>query len=58
MKRSRRELSINMVIDGFVFNNNQITLFPCFNFIPNAGMGLPKTGFFYCVVRCGDVLPC
>jgi len=32
MKRFRRELSINMVIDGFIFNN-EIMLFPCFTFI-------------------------
>jgi len=30
MKRSRRELSINMIIHRSVFQNNQITLFPCF----------------------------
>jgi len=28
MKSSRRELSINMVIDGFILKNSQITLFP------------------------------
>ena len=33
MKRSRRELSINMVIHRFNLKNNQITLFPCFTFI-------------------------
>jgi len=39
MKRSRRELFIDMVIRKGIFKNNQITLFPCFTFIP-------KTGFF------------
>jgi len=46
MKRSRRELSINKVIDRFIFKDNQITLFTCFTVIP--GRGLPKTGFFFC----------
>jgi len=34
MKRSRRELSIDMVIHKGIFKNNQITLFSCFTFIP------------------------
>ena len=29
MKMPRRELSINMVIDWFIFKDNQITLFTC-----------------------------
>jgi len=33
MKRSRRELSIDMVICRGVYENNQITLFPCFTLI-------------------------
>jgi len=33
-----------MVVDGFIFKNNQITLSPCFTFVPKAGMALPKTG--------------
>jgi len=33
MKRSRRELSIDMLIQGVIFENNQITLFPGFTFI-------------------------
>jgi len=50
MESSRRDLFIDMVIDMFIFKNNQIALFPCFTFIPKAGVGLPKTGFmFYCV---------
>jgi len=50
LKRSRRELSINMVIDRFIFKNSQITVFSCFTFIPKTDMGLPKTGIiFYCV---------
>ena len=48
MKRSRRELSVNVVIHRFIFKNNQITPFPCLTFIPKPGIGLPKTGFFFC----------
>jgi len=49
MKRSRRELSINMVIDRSIIKNNQFTLFTCFTFVPKTDMGLPKTGIiFYC----------
>jgi len=39
-----------MVVDRFIFKNNQVTLSPCFTFIPKPGVGLPKTGVgFYCV---------
>ena len=37
MKRSRRELSIDMAIYMGIFKNNQITLFPCFSFTPKTG---------------------
>jgi len=40
MKRSRRECSVHMVIDWFIFKNNQITLFTYFIFIPKTGMAL------------------
>ena len=44
MKRSRRELSIDILIHRGIFKNNQITLF--------LGIILPKTGAsFSCVVR-------
>jgi len=54
MKRSRRDLSINMVIDRFILKNNQITylftkLFICFTFIPKTGIGLSKTGIIFSV---------
>jgi len=42
MKRSRRELSIDMVIHEGIFENNLLTLFPCFTFIPQTG------GSFHC----------
>jgi len=42
MKRSCRELSIDMVINKDIFKNKQITLFPSFNL--SKQMGLPKTG--------------
>jgi len=32
MKRSRRELSIDMVVHKGIFKNNQITLFLCFTY--------------------------
>jgi len=52
MKSSQRDLFIDMVVDTcrFIFNNNQITLSPCFTFIPKTGVGLPKTGFFFTVL--------
>jgi len=41
MKRSRRELSIVMVVDMGIFKNNRMTtLIPCCTFIPATGMGL------------------
>jgi len=43
MKNSRRELSIDMVVLKDIFNNNQITLFPCFTFIPKTVVSV------YCV---------
>jgi len=46
MKRSRWELSINMVIDRFVFKNNQITFFPCFT-LPETGIELPDQELFF-----------
>ena len=49
MRRSLRELSIDMVINQGIFKNTQITFFPSFTFIPKTDMGLPKTGIsFYC----------
>jgi len=41
-KRSRRELSIDIVVHRGAFKNNQITLFSCFTLIPETGVG------FYC----------
>jgi len=37
MKKSRRELAINMVIDGYIFINDHITLCFCVNFVPKTG---------------------
>jgi len=52
MESSRRDLFIGMVVDRFIFKNNQMTLFPCSTFIPKTRTGLPKTGVsFYCVGR-------
>jgi len=33
-----------MVVDRFIFENDQITLSLCFTFIPKTGVGLPETG--------------
>ena len=50
MKRSRRELFIDMVVDRDISSFNQIMLFPFLNFISKTSMGPPKTGdSFYCV---------
>ena len=43
MKRSRRELAIDMVVHRGIFKFNQITLVLCFTFIPKSG------GNFYSV---------
>jgi len=34
METSRRDLFIDVIFDRFTLNNNQITLSPCFTFIP------------------------
>jgi len=44
IKRSRQELSIDMVIDRGIFKNNQMTLFSLF-FITKTDMGVPNQGF-------------
>jgi len=48
MKNSRRDLFIDMAVDRFIFKDNQITFFPCFD-LHTSVLGLPKTGdSFYC----------
>ena len=49
MDSYRRYLSIDMVVDRFIFNDNQTTLSPCFFFVPKTSVGQPKTGvsFYY-----------
>jgi len=42
MKWSRRELSIDAVIHRGIFKGNQMTLLPCFTFVPKTGVS------FYC----------
>jgi len=37
MKRSRRELSIDMITRRDIFKNNQVTVFPCSIFITKTG---------------------
>jgi len=41
IKRSCRELSINMVIHRFVFKNTRNTLSTCFTLMPETGMEQP-----------------
>ena len=48
MKRSRRKLSVDNVIDRGIFRNNQMILFSWFNFIPKTGKGYLKQGLVYC----------
>jgi len=43
MKRSHRELLIDMVEDVRIFQNNRSALSPCFTFKSKTGMGPPKT---------------
>jgi len=43
MKRSRRELSID-IVDMFIFWSDIIGLRPFFTFVPQTGIGQPKTG--------------
>jgi len=51
MKLPCQELSIDMVIDESISNNNPITFILRFSFILKTGMGLPKTrDYFYCVI--------
>jgi len=48
MESSQRDLFIDMVVDRFIFKNNQITLSPSFTFI-SFDVESPKTGVrFYC----------
>jgi len=52
MESSQRGLFIDVVVERFIFKNNQFTLFPSFTFIPNTGVELPKTGVtFYYVIE-------
>jgi len=52
MNKRVEKLSMNMVIDRFVFNNNQITLFPSFTCIPKTDIELLKTDItLYGVVK-------
>jgi len=37
---SRRDLFIYVIVERFIFKRNQITLSPCFTFIPKTGVHL------------------
>ena len=50
MESSKKDLSNRVVVDRFIFNNNQSALTSCFTFIPITGVRLPHTGVrFYSV---------
>jgi len=51
MESSRKDLFIDMVVERFILKNNQITLLPCFTFIPKTGVGLTKTGVSFYYIR-------
>jgi len=56
IESSRQDLSINRFLTSLhIFKTNHITIFPCFTFIPQTGLGLPKpkVSFYY-----DDFLPC
>jgi len=56
MESSQRDIFIYVIVDWFIFKNNQSTLSLCFTCEPKTGVGLPKTGVsFYCAY-CSAVL--
>ena len=50
IKSSWRDLFIDVVVDRFIFNNNQITLSPCFTLLPKTVVGLPLKQGLVCTV--------
>jgi len=56
MESSRRDLLIDMVVDRFILKNNEITLSPCFSFLPETGVGLPKAGLSFHWARFANCL--
>ena len=50
MESSQRVHFIEMIVDRFILKNNQITLFPCFTFIPKTGEGL-KQGLIFTLLK-------
>ena len=55
MKRSRQELSIDMVLHWGISENNQITLFPCVTIIYlKQGLGFPV--IVICVDASGEYI--
>jgi len=47
MESSRQDLFIDVVVDRFIFKNNQVTFFPCFNVVPKTDVGQTKTGAIF-----------
>jgi len=58
MGSSRRDRFIDMAVDRFIFKNNQITLFPCFNFILKSGVWdyLKQVLVFTVIDRCNPMI--
>jgi len=52
MESSQRDLFIDLVVNRFIFKDSQITLSPCFAFIPE---GLPKTGDSFLLCKLGTL---
>jgi len=48
MDSSRRDLFIDIVVDGSILKNNQITLYPFFTFRPKTGVGPLETEISFC----------
>jgi len=55
MKRSRGDVSMDVVIYGGFFKNNVITVISCFMFIPKTGMRLLKQEFLFTVFVSGNM---
>ena len=47
LKRSRRELSIDVADHGSTLKNNQNKYYPCFIFTPKTVMASPKTDVLF-----------
>jgi len=51
MESSRRDLFTDMVVDRFIFKNNEVTFYPCSTSILETGLGLPKTEVIFYLTK-------